>query len=73
MEHPSWDRHLFDGVLDELDRFWRSRGVANVDLRRDFGAHPVAELVVGRLDSHPNELAHRLAAGRIRRDLFPRP
>jgi hypothetical protein len=52
-----------------LDQFWRELNVAHLDLLRAFDGRLGAQLVVGRLDVHPNGLAHKLAAAEIGRFL----
>jgi lysophospholipase L1-like esterase len=57
-----WPEYRFTAAHQALNRFWSERGVAHVDLLPVFVRHDVRELMVNRLDAHPNELAHRLAA-----------
>lgn len=45
-----------------LDAFWKSQGVAHLDLLGVFAGRSASDLVVGRFDAHPNEEAHRVAA-----------
>ena len=57
-----WEEYPYRDVHRQLDEFWRRLGVTHVDLLPLFERHPPAALQVGLLDTHPNELAHRLAA-----------
>lgn len=45
-----------------LAEFWKGEGVPALDLLATFEGRPRDEIVVGRLDAHPNEAAHALAA-----------
>lgn len=55
----------FRETHEKLDAFWKSAGVAHLDLLGVFEDRSASDLVVGRLDAHPNEEAHRLAADAI--------
>ncbi len=46
---------------DELDAFWRSLTVPNLDLLSLYSNLPPARLTVNHFDAHPNEYAHALA------------
>lgn len=69
-----WDDYRLAEVHRNLGAFWSELGVAHVDLLDAYRATPASELGIGRFDSHPNELAHALAAERIfatARELVP--
>lgn len=55
----------FKPVHDQLDQFWREKGVPHLDLFATFSNLPPAKLVVNAHDAHPNEYAHALAAEAI--------
>jgi lysophospholipase L1-like esterase len=59
----------FQFVHDELDQFWREMNVPHLDLLPLYRSLPARKLTVNRLDAHPNELAHALAAGAIEKFL----
>ncbi|HEB53072.1 MAG TPA: SGNH/GDSL hydrolase family protein [bacterium] len=48
-----------------LDEFWRSQGIAHLDLLPLLREHRPEELVVNAADAHPNERASKLAAAAI--------
>jgi lysophospholipase L1-like esterase len=58
-----WERYPYRDVHAQLAQFWGRLGATHVDLLPLFERRRPEELQVGLLDSHPNELAHRLAAG----------
>jgi len=55
----------FKPVHDQLDRYWKERGIPHLDLFATFSNLPPAKLVVNPHDAHPNEFAHALAAEAI--------
>lgn len=55
----------FKAVHEQLDQYWKERGVAHLDLLATFSNLPMAKLVVNAHDAHPNEYAHALAATAI--------
>lgn len=57
-----WEEYPYRDVHRKLDAHWKGLGVTHVDLLPVFERHPPEDLRVGILDSHPNELGHRLAA-----------
>jgi len=50
---------------EQLDAFWREQGVPHLDLLPVFASQSPASVTLNRWDSHPNELAHALAAEAI--------
>ena len=63
---PYMDAMLrFQPVHEQLDRYWRERGVPHLDLLPVFTNQSPAKLVVNAHDAHPNEFAHELAAKAI--------
>lgn len=50
---------------EKLNRFWSELGVPHLDLLPAFTNQSPEKLVVNRNDPHPNETAHRIAAGEI--------
>jgi hypothetical protein len=59
----------FAGAYAQLAAHCREEGIACLDLRPVLEPHAAEGLVVSPFDAHPNETAHRLAAGEISRDL----
>jgi lysophospholipase L1-like esterase len=66
-----WERYPVRDVHRRLDDFWKGLGVPNLDLLASFERHPVRDLQASALDTHPNELAHRLAGERLVEVLAP--
>jgi hypothetical protein len=63
---PYMDQAIrFKSVHEQLDRYWKDKGVAHLDLLPVFSNLPPAKLVVNPHDAHPNEYAHQLAAEAI--------
>jgi hypothetical protein len=66
----------FKSVHEQLDRYWKEKGIPHLDLLATFTNLPPSKLVVNPHDAHPNKFAHALAAGAIdeflRRELMPR-
>ena len=59
---PAYD---YQFVHDELNKCWRDLGVPHLDLLEVYKSISPEKLVVDRLDAHPNEYAHALAAEAI--------
>jgi hypothetical protein len=55
----------FAAAADTIARFCLSAGIARHDLRPALRGRPTESLWVHPVDRHPNELAHRLAAGSL--------
>lgn len=51
----------FKPVHEQLDQYWKERGIPHLDLLSVFSNLPPAKLVVNAHDAHPNEFAHELA------------
>jgi hypothetical protein len=52
-----------DAMYDQTFKFFESlKTVAVIDLKSIFRLYPASQLMASRFDSHPNELAHALAA-----------
>jgi lysophospholipase L1-like esterase len=63
---PYMDQALrFQSVHEQLDQYWKERGVPHLDLLATFSNLPPAKLVVNPHDAHPSEYAHALAADAI--------
>jgi hypothetical protein len=63
---PYMDQSLrFKSAHDQLDRYWKEKGVPHLDLLATFSNLPPAKLVVNAHDAHPNEYAHALATEAI--------
>lgn len=60
-----WDRYPYRDVHRRLDDLWKQLGATHVDLLPLFERHRHDALHAGLMDAHPNELAHRLAAGEV--------
>ena len=56
------DGYRFDACHERIAAAWKSAGVDVLDLRDAYRGIPGTELVVSRLDAHPNERAHDIAA-----------
>ncbi len=72
-DFPLDDSYPFQEIHDDLSEQLRSRNVAFLDLLSSFKGIPFSrlQLIPGK-DSHPNEIAHRIAAERILRWLIKR-
>jgi hypothetical protein len=55
-------RYRYDRCHDLVVDEWKKLGVAAVDLRDAYRGIPGPDLVVNRLDGHPNPAAHEIAA-----------
>jgi hypothetical protein len=69
MLHRLGKDYPFRETHERLDAFWKSQGVAHLDLLGVFGDGNSSDLVVNRFDAHPNEQAHRIASDAIRKFL----
>jgi lysophospholipase L1-like esterase len=47
---------------EELNQYWQTAGVPHLDLLPVYREIPKDQLIVNRLDPHPNEYGHKLAA-----------
>jgi lysophospholipase L1-like esterase len=56
---PHYD---FQFAHDQLGKFWQRQGVPHLDLLPMFQTQKPGTMTVNRLDAHPNEQAHALAA-----------
>ena len=57
-----WESYSFTLAHQRLGELWGRLEVPHVDLFGSYGAYDPIELVVSARDTHPNELAHSLAA-----------
>jgi hypothetical protein len=64
--------YRFDPCHESVARAWSSVGVDVLDLREAYRGIPASDLVVNRLDGHPNETALEIAATTILTRLFPK-
>ena len=75
--HTLGPDYEFREIHERLDAFWRSLGVAHLDLLEPYESRAGEDLVVNEHDAHPNERAHQLAAHAIgafvERSLVDRP
>jgi hypothetical protein len=60
--------YSYADIHQMLGAFWADQGVPHLDLAPVYRSRPARELVVGKHDAHPNELAHKKAAEAI--DVF---
>jgi lysophospholipase L1-like esterase len=67
-----WAEYRYRDVHLKLAGFWESLGVPAIDLLAAFEKHYYRDLQASVFDSHPNELAHRIAAGEIYAELSRR-
>jgi hypothetical protein len=67
--HALGPKYEYRFIHEELHDFWRTRNVPQLDLLGMYQDIPPGRLVVNRLDAHPNEYAHRLAADAIEKFL----
>ncbi len=76
--HPLDDSYPFEPLHEKLDAFLKSEQIPFIDLRRVFqGQDPHRLQVEPGQDSHPNEIAHRIAADTlfsvlVRRKMVPK-
>jgi hypothetical protein len=64
------ENYEFDSCHERVAEAWKRLGVDVVDLRDAYRGIPAADLVVGRLDGHPNARAQAIAARVILERLF---
>jgi hypothetical protein len=64
---PNYD---YGFVHEELDRFWKSQRVPDLDLLPVYAGRAASKLTVNAHDAHPNEFANELAAEAINRVLW---
>lgn len=57
--------YRYKSIHRQLDNFWQQLQVSHLDLLSEFETCEPADVVVSRVDAHPNELAHRRAAEAI--------
>jgi len=69
--HALGPRYDYGFVHQELDDFWHSLQVSQLDLLPAYARYKASELTVNPHDAHPNELADKLAAQAINRVLWP--
>jgi len=69
--HAIGDDYAYRDVHGKLGAFWNELGVPHLDLLPVFEEHKPGKLVVGKVDAHPNEFAHELAADAIVEFLEP--
>lgn len=55
----------FSSVHTQLDNFWDTSHVPNLDLLSLYKPYQPDKIMVGKYDAHPNEFAHQLAAKSI--------
>jgi hypothetical protein len=60
-----WQDYSLTEVHQRLREFLTGQGIPVLDLMEIYRQYPVKELWVSRYDTHPNEMAHRLAAEAI--------
>jgi hypothetical protein len=63
--HALGPKYEYRFIHEELSEFWGKRSVPQLDLLGIYQDIPPGKLVVNRLDAHPNEYAHGLAADAI--------
>jgi lysophospholipase L1-like esterase len=63
--HALGENYEYRFVHEQLGEFWRAQNVPHLDLLPVYAPYRTAQLVVNRLDAHPNEFAHGLAAEAI--------
>jgi hypothetical protein len=49
----------------QLNDFWSTIGVPHLDLLNTYSGNRPGDLVVNRMDAHPNEASHEMAADAI--------
>lgn len=60
-----WERYRYRDFHRKLGEYWEWAGVTHIDLLPVFERHDPGSLQVGFMDTHPNALAHRLAAAEL--------
>jgi lysophospholipase L1-like esterase len=63
--HALGPDYAYSDVHRQLDALWSRLGVPHLDLLDLFAGRAPRELVIGKLDAHPNARAHALAAAAI--------
>ena len=64
--HSLDDKYPFQPLHDKLDSFLENEGLEFIDLNKDYrGMNPERLQIEPGQDSHPNEIAHRVAAENI--------
>jgi hypothetical protein len=63
--HSLGPKYEYQDVHEKLGKLWHELDVPHLDLLSIYKDLPAAKLVVNRLDAHPNESAHRMAADAI--------
>ncbi len=66
----TWDQYALGEIHRELGEFWQAQGVQALDLLEEYQKYPPKKLIVNKLDTHPNEFAHRIAADKIYEAFF---
>jgi len=59
------NNYEFEFAHKKLDSLWKELNVPHLDLLETYGNYSSKELMVNKYDAHPNEFAHKLAAGAI--------
>ena len=60
--HALGNQYEYQKVHDDLNAFWKERGIPHLDLLKTYQPYPPSRLVVSPWDAHPNRFAHQLAA-----------
>ncbi|MCH2169404.1 SGNH/GDSL hydrolase family protein [Myxococcota bacterium] len=63
--HALGTDYRYRRIHEQLNRFWQRKNVPHLDLLTTFEGMQADDLVVNAYDSHPNELAHRMASDSI--------
>jgi hypothetical protein len=63
--HVMGPKYDYQFVHDQLDKFWIDSHVPHLDLLPIYRNYEPAKIVINKLDAHPNEFAHSLAADAI--------
>jgi lysophospholipase L1-like esterase len=56
------DDERYRRIHAQLAAFWAEQGIPHIDLLELYRRYPIDQLIVNRYDTHPNALAHELAA-----------
>jgi hypothetical protein len=70
--HALGDNYEYEFAHEQLEQHWRAAGIPHLDLLPLYRETPKERLIVNRLDPHPNEYAHQLAAEAIENFLLER-
>ena len=65
--HALDNDYAYDDVHDQLNQLWVELNVPHLDLLNVYGKYQAKELIIGKYDAHPNELAHEMAAAPIKK------